>query len=44
MKLRHATTMVLMQRPESKLAMSGSRVKAVGLLYATTIIICIKVV
>lgn len=36
--------MVLMKRSESQLAMSGYRVKALDLLYATTIIICIMVV
>lgn len=43
-KLRHSATMVLMGRSESKLAMASFTVKALGLLYATTIIICIMVV
>lgn len=36
--------MVLMERSKSKLAMFGFRVKALGLLHATTIIICITAV
>lgn len=33
MKLRHTTTMVLMEMQESKPAMSGFRVRALGLVY-----------